>query len=147
MEGAHFVAIPSHGLEGGIVITQLSFSAQEVLLLKDGQPRVTVVLHTQGTGSDHRCTVGNQEPAAHPGPPLLPDQSFLQTARKGNKATGTRNLTRGIPFALPRNLHKNNHRTNVSLGDNRRKEGRKEKEGKKEKKKTQPECPTTGTRR
>lgn len=44
MEGAHFIAIPAHGLEGRVVITQLAFPAQKVLLLEDGQPRVTVVL-------------------------------------------------------------------------------------------------------
>ena len=44
MEGAHFIAIPAHGLEGGVVITQLAFPAQKVLLLEDGQPRVTMVL-------------------------------------------------------------------------------------------------------
>lgn len=54
MEGAHFIAIPAHGLEGGVVITQLSFLAQEVLLLKDGQPRLAVVLQVQGTESEHQ---------------------------------------------------------------------------------------------
>lgn len=44
MEGAHFIAIPAHGLEGGVVITQLAFPAQKVLLLEDGQPRVAMVL-------------------------------------------------------------------------------------------------------
>lgn len=34
MHGAHFRATPSHGLQRGIVVTQLSTAAQEVLLLK-----------------------------------------------------------------------------------------------------------------
>lgn len=54
MEGAHFIAIPAHGLEGGVVIAQLSFLAQEVLLLKDGQPRVAVVLQVQGTEPEYQ---------------------------------------------------------------------------------------------
>lgn len=38
VEGAHFSAVPAHGLQRGIVIVQLAFPAQEVLLLEDGQP-------------------------------------------------------------------------------------------------------------
>lgn len=80
VEGAHFVAIPSHGLEGGVVITQLSFPAQEVLSLEDGQPCVTVVLQAQRTGSD--CQAHSWKSSSLCCPPLrrpcLPDQSPLQ---------------------------------------------------------------------
>lgn len=54
VEGAHFIAFPAHGLEGGVVVVQLSLPAQEVLLLIDGQPRVAVVLQAQGTGSNQQ---------------------------------------------------------------------------------------------
>lgn len=46
MEGAHFRAVPAHGLQRRVVVAQLAFPAEEVLLLEDGQPRVTVVLQT-----------------------------------------------------------------------------------------------------
>ena len=61
VEGAHFIAIPAHRLEGGVIITQLSLPAQEVLLLEDGQPRVAVVL--QGTESEHQGVSRKPQPA------------------------------------------------------------------------------------
>lgn len=99
-EGARF-AILSQGLQGGGVITQFSFPAQEVLLLKDGQPHAPAVLRAQGTGSDPGAHSWVPPlPTPSPSPPLSPNQSLLQIFWKGNKATGTRNLTGGIPFAL-----------------------------------------------
>lgn len=103
VEGAHFIAIPAHGLEGGIVIAQLSFPAQEVLLVVDGEPGVAVVLQAQKTASDLQAPGWKPRSCFWPPHPCsyLPRQPSLQTFWKGKKATGTWSLTRGIPFALP----------------------------------------------
>lgn len=47
LEGANFIVAPSHGLEGGIIVAQLTLTAQEVLTLKDSHTALSVVL--QGT--------------------------------------------------------------------------------------------------
>ena len=105
VEGAHFIAIPAHGLEGGVVITELSFPAQEVLLLEDGQPGVTVVLQAQGTESEHQGV--SRQPRPAPAPQLsspkisLPHQPSGRTRRK--QALETLQETKPS-----RNLHKIN---------------------------------------
>lgn len=77
-EGAHFIATPAHGLEGGRVITQLSFPAQEVLLLEDSQPRVTVVLQHREQGETTGRPVGSPGASAAPPPaPALVSQICL----------------------------------------------------------------------
>ena len=43
-EGAHFVVAPAHGLEGGIVVAQLTLTGHEVLTLEDGHATLPVVL-------------------------------------------------------------------------------------------------------
>ena len=96
VEGAHFIAIPAHGLERGVVITQLSFPAQEVLLLEDGQPRVAVVL--QGRESEHQGV--SRKPQQAPAPQLSSPKISLPSPAlwKDSKATGTGNLIRGKTF-------------------------------------------------
>lgn len=44
LEGANFIVAPSHGLEGGIIVAQLTLTAQEVLTLKDSHTALSVVL-------------------------------------------------------------------------------------------------------
>lgn len=44
LEGANFIVAPSHGLEGGIIVAQLTLTAQEVLALKDSHTALSVVL-------------------------------------------------------------------------------------------------------
>lgn len=43
-ERANFIVAPAHGLEGGIIVTQLALTAQEVLTLVDGHTTLSVVL-------------------------------------------------------------------------------------------------------
>lgn len=45
LEGANFIVAPSHGLEGGIIVAQLTLTAQEVLALEDSHTALSVVLH------------------------------------------------------------------------------------------------------
>lgn len=44
MHGFHFRPEPAHGLQGGVVVTELSATAQEVLLLKDHHAAAVVRL-------------------------------------------------------------------------------------------------------
>lgn len=43
-ERANFIVAPAHGLEGGIIITKLTLTAQEVLTLIDSHTTLSVVL-------------------------------------------------------------------------------------------------------
>lgn len=47
MHGAHFRTAPSHGLQRGVVVTQLRTAAQEVLLLVDGHTTALVRLREE----------------------------------------------------------------------------------------------------
>lgn len=47
LEGANFIVAPTHGLEGGVVIAQLTLTAQEVLTLKDSHAALSVVLQSK----------------------------------------------------------------------------------------------------
>ena len=48
-ERSNLVVAPAHGLQGGVVVAQLSLAGQEVLTLVDGHSALPVVLyaHTQ----------------------------------------------------------------------------------------------------
>lgn len=43
-ERANFIVAPAHGLEGGIIVTKLTLTAQEVLTLIDSHTTLSVVL-------------------------------------------------------------------------------------------------------
>lgn len=49
LEGPNFIVAPTHGLEGGVVIAQLTLTAQEVLTLKDSHAALSVVLQSKHT--------------------------------------------------------------------------------------------------
>lgn len=44
LERTNFVVAPTHGLEGGIVVAELTLTTQEVLTLKDSHTALSVVL-------------------------------------------------------------------------------------------------------
>lgn len=52
MHGPHLRHAPAHGLEGGVVITQLSTATQEVLLLKDGHTATLMRLGEMKNGRE-----------------------------------------------------------------------------------------------
>lgn len=47
LEGANLVVAPTHGLEGGVVVAQLTLAAQEVLTLEDSHAALSVVLQSK----------------------------------------------------------------------------------------------------
>lgn len=92
-EGAHLAAAPAHGSERGVVLTQVSLAAQEVLLFKDGHLAVPVVLRWGG-GEREGPTLfwGSQPP-----PPWLRGRECSGAASPSWHSTPQRSLTAHPP--------------------------------------------------
>lgn len=50
LHGAHFVVGPAHGLQRGVVVTDLPLAADEVVFLEDGDLGFLVILGGKSTG-------------------------------------------------------------------------------------------------
>lgn len=47
LHGTNFIVEPAHGLQGGVVITDLPLASNEVFFLKDGNLRLLVILYSR----------------------------------------------------------------------------------------------------
>lgn len=55
-ERANFIVAPAHGLEGGIVVAELTLAAHEVLPFEDGHTTLSVVLQGLGAARSKNTT-------------------------------------------------------------------------------------------